>query len=264
LVAAWSVPSGGQSIDETGGTARGERSLVVLVVEDDAAIAEAMVAGLRHHGFVPHHVATGRDALDNTDVDVVVLDLGLPDIDGLDVCRTLRSSGHSMPIIVVSARGDEIDRVVGLEVGADDYLAKPFGMRELIARIRAVQRRILPRNETSITTPVHSTSPQESGGSDLVQLGTLVVDLRAHRVSLGGSDLELTAKEFGVLKLLAADPGAVVTRSALIEKVWDEHWYGPTKTLDVHVAQLRKKLGNPGWIETVRSVGYRLVDPFAE
>ena len=235
----------------------------VLLVEDDDGIALPLEAGLAHHGYSVTRVSRGADVHAALPVDIVLLDLGLPDMDGLDVCRSLRQVDEKLPIIVISARGSEIDRVVGLELGADDYLAKPFGMRELIARIRAVMRRADTASATPMETEAVDAADGDSGASDsrVRAVGALTIDLRTHRVTLDSQELSLTTKEFGVLAMLSADPGAVVTRSDLIEQVWDEHWYGPTKTLDVHVAQLRKKLGNPAWIENVRSIGYRLVDP---
>ncbi len=305
----------------------------LLIVEDDSAIAEPLMAGLLHHGFEAVHVSNGASAIAairEQSFDVVLLDLGLPDMDGLDVCRDLRAS-TSVPIIMVTARNDEVDRVVGLELGADDYVSKPFGVRELIARIRAVRRRFdatsdpavgpvglltaAPIDTTSFNaapidsapkgfapfdaasvnpTPINtapkgsapfdaasfdsgpintasvdsarvdSTEPQRTSlgaESNRSALGALEIDQREHRVRLNGQELALSPKEYGVLAALFADPGAVVTRASLIEQVWDEHWYGPTKTLDVHIAQLRQKLGNSGWIETVRGVGFRLADP---
>ena len=218
----------------------------VLIVEDDDAIAEPLVKGLEREGFATTRVATGADALEVDDADIVLLDLGLPDIDGYEVCRRLRSRSD-VPIIVVTARGDEVDRVVGLELGADDYLVKPFGFRELGARIRAVTRRTAGRG----TEPE---GPQ--------RIGDLEVDTRARRVTVAGRAVELTRKEFDLLALLAADPGATRSRQEILEEVWDPHWYGPTKTLDVHVATLRKKLGDPSLVETVRGVGFRLrVEP---
>ncbi len=237
----------------------------VLLVEDDDGIALPLEAGLAHHGYEVTRVSRGADVHAALPVDIVLLDLGLPDMDGLDVCRSLRQIDEKLPIIVISARGSEIDRVVGLELGADDYLAKPFGMRELIARIRAVMRRAEPVSTTPVEAEGADAADSESGAHDsrVRAVGALTIDLRTHRVMLDSEELSLTTKEFGVLAMLSADPGAVVTRSDLIEQVWDEHWYGPTKTLDVHVAQLRKKLGSPAWIENVRSIGYRLVDPGA-
>ncbi len=240
----------------------------VLLVEDDDGIALPLEAGLLRHGYTVVRVSCGADVPGSLPVDIVVLDLGLPDMDGLDVCRALRQNNPQLPIIIVSARGSEIDRVVGLELGADDYLAKPFGMRELIARIRAVMRRTELGGSGLGVVGVAAGSAEDiedesEQDARVRSLGALTIDLRTHRVTMGGEELALTTKEFGVLAMLTADPGAVVTRSQLIEHVWDEHWYGPTKTLDVHVAQLRRKLGDQGWIENVRSVGYRLVDPAA-
>jgi len=216
----------------------------ILLVEDDDTIAEPLVTGLARDGFGVHRVATGAAALTADDPEFVLLDLGLPDMDGADVCRELRSRSE-VPIIVITARSDEIDRVVLLELGADDYLVKPFGFRELTARIRAVARRSQPRSDVAAT----------------VAVGDLEIDRRTRRVSLGGEDITLTPKEFDLLAFLASDPGAVFTRQDILESVWDAHWYGPTKTLDVHVAALRKKLTDAGWIETVRGVGFRLVAP---
>jgi two-component system, OmpR family, response regulator RegX3 len=213
----------------------------LLVVEDDAAIAEPMIEGLRREGFTVTWVDTGTEALAAAGADLVLLDLGLPDLDGYTVCRQLRAASPT-PIIVVTARGTELDKVVGLELGADDYLVKPFGFRELVARIRAVLRRTEPAS-------------QADGPRDL---GALFIDRRTRRVSVDGAELALTPKEFELLALLSDDPGAVVTRQQILEEVWDPHWYGPTKTVDVHVASLRRKLGHPEWIETVRGVGLRL------
>ena len=216
----------------------------LLVVEDDDAIAVPLVEGLERAGYTVDRAATGAEALLRAgQADLVVLDLGLPDIDGVDVCRHIRSAS-SVPIIVVSARGDETDRVIGLELGADDYVVKPFGMRELIARVRAVARR--------------STADTDS---DTVRVGELEIDRRTRRVSVANREVALSPKEFELLSLLGDDPGAVVTRQQIMDEVWDPHWYGPTKTLDVHVASLRKKLGDPTLIETVRSVGFRLRAP---
>jgi DNA-binding response OmpR family regulator len=197
---------------------------------------------------------------------VVILDLGLPDIDGFEVCRRLRATS-SVPIIVVTARGEEVDRVVGLELGADDYIVKPFGLRELVARIRAVARRRAPASDDA---PVNGNGYGIGNGNGngngrsadhhptVVEVGTLSVDRRTRRVTVDGDVVALTPKEFDLLAFLADDAGAVRPRQELLENVWDPHWYGPTKTLDVHVASLRKKLGDPGWIETVRGVGFRL------
>ena len=213
----------------------------VLIVEDERAIAEPLAEGLRREGFEVDWVATGAAALEAAEADVVLLDLRLPDIDGFDVCKRLRERSD-VPIIVVTARGEESDRVVGLELGADDYVVKPFGLRELIARIRAVTRR-----------------GRTSGRDDAaIHVRELEVDARSRRVRLGERELDLTPKEFDLLVALARDPGAVVSRRRLLDEVWETSWYGSTKTIDVHVASLRRKLGDAGWIETVRGVGFRL------
>jgi DNA-binding response OmpR family regulator len=217
----------------------------VLLVEDDDSIAEPLTAGLGRYGFQVSRARTGAEALASSPHDVILLDLGLPDMDGIDVCRRLRATS-AVPIIVITARSEEVDRVLGLELGADDYVVKPFGFRELVARIRAVTRRAQPAAEPTL-------GPQ--------RLGPLELDRRQRRVRLDGTEMALTAKEFDLLALLAEDPGAVYEREQILEQVWDPHWFGPTKTLDVHVASLRKKLGDPGWIETVRGVGFRLVPP---
>ena len=216
----------------------------ILVVEDEDAIAEPLVAGLQREGYDVSRVATGEGALDASPADLVLLDLRLPDIDGLDVCRRLRERSR-VPIIVLTARGEEADRVVGLELGADDYLVKPYGLRELIARIRAVMRR----------------AASFAGSEGPLRAGELEVDERSRRATLEGRELELTPKEFELLAALARDPGAAVSRQRLLAEVWQTSWYGSSKTIDVHVAALRRKLGDPGWIETVRGVGFRLHVP---
>ncbi len=219
----------------------------VLLVEDDDAIAEPLIKGLERQGFVVHRESTGLGAVSafrsTPTVDIILLDLGLPDIDGYEVCRRVRSESP-VPIIILTARGDEIDRVLGLELGADDYMVKPFGFRELIARINAVTR----RSQTSGAVNDETTH----------LAGNVIIDNRTRRVTVEGVEVQLTRKEFDLLALLATDPGATQTRETILEQVWDAHWYGPTKTLDVHVASLRKKLGDPTIVETVRGVGFRL------
>ena len=244
----------------------------VLIVEDDDAIATPLAKGLEREGLAVDRVETGSDALDRSaaaSFDVVLLDLGLPDRDGFDVCRELRARSD-VPIIVVTARSEEVDRVVGLELGADDYIVKPFGLRELVARIRAVVRRRTPaaagddhatgngNGNGSTTANGHGNGNGQTAPSPVVEVGALSVDRRTRRVTVDGTLVALTPKEFDLLAFLADDAGAVRPRQELLENVWDPHWYGPTKTLDVHVASLRKKLGDPGWIETVRGVGFRL------
>lgn len=219
----------------------------LLLVEDDETIAEPLTEGLEYAGFHVRGVRTGRDALADPSADLILLDLGLPDLDGGEVCRQLRSRTDA-PIIVVTARGDELDRVLLLELGADDYVVKPFGFRELVARVRAVLRRAGGERGD------HQPRPAEC-------VGPLSIDRAARRVRLSDRELELTGREFDLLAYLAEEPGTVRRREDIIAAVWDENWWGPTKTLDVHIASLRKKLGDPGWISTLRGVGYRLNEP---
>ncbi|WP_207453389.1 response regulator transcription factor [Herbiconiux sp. SYSU D00978] len=218
----------------------------VLIVEDDGAVADGIADGLGSAAVGAIRAVDGRSALDLAELhvpDAVVLDLGLPDMDGTDVCRALRSRS-GVPIIVVSARGEEMDRVLALELGADDYLVKPFGMRELLARLRAVARRASGAGNAAEQPPTR-------------RFGALAIDLRARRVNLDGLALHLTPTEFELLAHLSSDPGAVQRRSDILRDVWHTEWYGATKTLDAHIAALRRKLGDPGWIESVRGVGFR-------
>lgn len=212
----------------------------VLVVEDDPAVAEPLIEGLQRHGLTTVHVDRAADVVTQAhDVDVVLLDLGLPDGDGISVLRDLRQVSE-VPVIIVTARGHEADRVIGLELGADDYVVKPFSVRELSARVRAVSRR--RRVEAPVVT------------------GRVHLDRSRRRVHIDGSEIELTAKEFDLLAVLAEEPGRVVPRQELFSRVWDPIWHGTGKTLDVHVSALRRKLGDASLIETVRGVGYRLRD----
>lgn len=217
----------------------------MLLVEDDAAVAAAVTETLASAGMEIVHVSTGSEAVAaaGTGVDVVLMDLGLPDMDGLDATRLIRETS-SVPVIIVSARGDELDRVLGLELGADDYVVKPFSQRELLARIRAVVRRA------------------DAGGPDARgrAVSRLVIDEKARRVVLDGEEIAFTAKEFDLLAFLASEPGTVMRRGDILEHVWDVEWYGTTKTLDAHVAAIRKKLGSPDWIQAVRGVGFRFVE----
>jgi two-component system response regulator RegX3 len=217
----------------------------VLIVEDDPGISEPLVTGLQREGFGARAVGTGKEALDASGYDLALVDLGLPDIDGYEVCRRIRARSN-VPIILVTARSEEVDRVVGLEIGADDYIVKPFGFRELVARIRAVMRR-------------YNAAPEDKPTA--LDLGALRIDTRARRVTVNGSEIALTPKEFDLLMILADDPGAVVRRERILDEVWDTNWYGSTKTLDVHIASLRKKLGDPALIETIRGIGFRLHTP---
>jgi DNA-binding response OmpR family regulator len=214
----------------------------VLVVEDDQGIATQLVRALTRSGYEVGHVVTGGEALRWGDADVVLLDLELPDSDGVQVCRQLRQRRSETAIIMVTAYGEESDRVAALDAGADDYLVKPFGVNELQARIRAVLRRI---------------RPPENG---VIRHGPLTLDVRTRKVSVTGAEVALTPKEFDILECLAADPGRVCSRQDILESAWDANWYGPTKVLDVHVASLRRKLGVPGLVETVYGRGFRLGD----
>jgi DNA-binding response OmpR family regulator len=213
----------------------------VLIVEDEDAIAEPLAEGLVREGFTVNRVATGEGALVAPEPDLFLLDVRLPDLDGYTVLRRLRERGDT-PVIMITAKGEEVDRVLGLDLGADDYVVKPFGFRELLARIGAVGRR----------------AGKGADAQRTLRAGQLEIDERTRRVHVGGTEVLLTPKEFDVLTLLAADPGAVATRQQILESAWDTNWYGTSKVIDVVVASLRKKLGDPGWIETVRGVGFRL------
>lgn len=215
----------------------------ILVVEDDEAIATSLEAGLSAEGHDVTRVPDGASALTARDFDLMLLDVGLPDIDGFDVCRRVRATSQ-VPIIMLTARADEIDRVVGLESGADDYVAKPFSLRELVARIKAVSRRQSSELEATET-----------------RVGNMIIDHSRRTVTIAGREVSLTAKEFDLLAYVAREPEVVHRRLAIMESVWDTEWFGSTKTLDAHVASLRKKLGDPRWIEAVRGVGFRLVVP---
>ncbi|MGW0656417.1 response regulator transcription factor [Streptomyces umbrinus] len=234
----------------------------VLLVEDDPVIAEPLERGMKRYGHTVHRAATGREALRaGTAWDMVLLDLGLPDIDGLDVCRQLRADSD-VSLIMISARDSEADKVVGLELGADDYLVKPFLVRELIARMRAVQRR-----RASASPPAQD--PFESGrpgvvielpapGRTLDRYGRVVLDRQAHRVFLDGAEVALPPREYALLAFLTAQPDVLVTRETIMSSVWDANWFGPTRTLDTHVSALRHKFGDALTIEAVRGVGFRL------
>lgn len=218
----------------------------VLLVEDDQSIADSVTASLTTAGMAVEHVATGKASIDyfvDDICDVVLMDLGLPDMDGLDAAKKIRETS-SVPIIIVSARGDELDRILGLELGADDYVVKPFSQRELLARIRAVTRRASDHVATK----------------DVSLLKRLHVDEPTHIVTLDGNEVEFTAKEFDLLSFLASEPGVVFRRNDILEHVWDTPWYGTTKTLDAHIASIRKKLGSPDWIQSVRGVGFKFVE----
>ena len=228
-----------------GAAAEGLAGVRVLVVEDDRSIGEQLVRGLTRAGCEVELVASADDAMRHigVHVDVVLLDLGLPDIDGVDLCRRLRRV-TTTPILVVTARDTERERVTALDAGADDYIAKPFGFAELLARMRAVLRRV-----------------RAGEGRDVVQYGPITIDVAAQRVDVNGESLSLTAKEFDILACLAAEPGRMVTREEIFDRAWDVNWYGPTKVLDVHIAAIRRKLGDASLIETVYGRGFRLRQP---
>ncbi|MCE0763447.1 response regulator transcription factor [Pseudonocardia kujensis] len=217
----------------------------ILLVEDDDRVAAALRPALHRHGMTTTRLERGRGAVDHlAGVDVVLLDLGLPDADGVDVCRAIRQASD-VPVIVVTARGDVEDRIVGLHSGADDYVVKPYDVGELVARIHAVQRRRGP----SEAEPADRVVTTDDG---------VAIDLGRHTVTVDGTEVTLTRKEFQVLALLAAARGTVCTRTRIVAEVWGRSWPGANRTLDVHVATLRTKLGRPELVQTVRGVGYRL------
>jgi DNA-binding response OmpR family regulator len=216
----------------------------VLLVEDDVEIAQLVAMAIEDDGHEVVIAGNGAAALERArrgDVDLVLLDLGLPDLDGLEVCRRIRSAGSAVPILVLTGRADEIDTVVGLDAGADDYVAKPFRLAELLARVRAMLRRGA------------DAAPTEVNG--------VRVDEGARRAWLGDVELDLTPKEFDLLALLLREAGSVVTRERILQEVWGAHWFGTTKTLDMHVSWLRRKLGDdpahPRFISTLRGIGFR-------
>ena len=220
----------------------------ILMVEDEAAITEPLTEALAREGWDSAVAGTAADGLELAEQlrpELVLLDDGLPDGSGYDVCRELRRRSE-VTMIMLSARGEETDRIVGLEVGADDYVVKPFSARELVARVRAVLRRA--QRETP-------------AADEALQIGDVKLDPARHEASLDGDNLDLTRKEFELLRMLMRHAGAVVSRDQLIDEVWDVNWFGPTKTLDVHVSGLRKKLGDdpatPRYLHTVRGVGFR-------
>ena len=213
----------------------------VLLVEDDVRVAAAVASGLRKRGYEVDCAGSIAEALEAAPVDIVLLDLGLPDGDGMDLCRMLRARQPEVGIIAVTARGEERDRVTGLMTGADDYVVKPFSMAELHARMAAVLRR----------------ASRSAPATQQVDIGGLTIDFTARRVLKGGTEVTLTRKEFDILAALARRPGMAVGRDRIIIEVWQTSYVGP-HVLDVHMAALRGKLGDPGLVQTVRGVGYRL------
>lgn len=218
--------------------------MTLLIVEDEDTIAIPLADGLRREGFEVERAATGAAALAAPEPDLMLLDLRLPDMDGYAVARAVRARSR-VPIIMVTARGEEVDRVVGLELGADDYVVKPFGLRELIARINAVMRRV-------------DAAGDGRAEADELAAGALRLSRRTRRVWRGDDEVQLTPREFDILEMLLADPGAVVSRDELLRRLWGTTWAVQTKAIDVHISSLRRKLGGPGWVETVRGVGFRL------
>jgi two-component system response regulator RegX3 len=222
----------------------------VLVVEDEESFIEALVVGLKREGFLVKVARDGAEAVETFDAvrpDLVLLDVMLPRLSGIDVCRELRSRSR-VPIIMVTAKGGEIDTVVGLEVGADDYVTKPYRLRELVARMRAVLRRAPPQEDTP-------------AGGDVLEVGDVRLDPERHEVSVRAVPVLLPLKEFELLELLLANAGRVLTRETLIDRVWGPHYVGDTKTLDVHVKRLRSKIeddpSSPRRITTIRGLGYK-------
>jgi DNA-binding response OmpR family regulator len=221
----------------------------VLLAEDDPAISDPLARALRREGYEVDVCTDGESALEEglKHPDLLVLDLGLPKMDGLEVCRRLRQEGSQVPVLVLTARADEVDTVVGLDAGADDYVTKPFRLAELLARTRALLRRGVPEHAESGHEPV------------------LHVDPDGRRVFLRGEEVALTGKEFELLRVLVANEGKVVSREKLMRDVWDSAWYGSTKTLDMHVSVLRRKLGDdaahPRYITTIRGLGFRFDAP---
>ncbi|MBB1254617.1 response regulator transcription factor [Streptomyces alkaliterrae] len=212
----------------------------VLVVESDVDDAEPLVSGLRRHGHEVETITSGRAALEAyEDADLVLLDLELPDLDGLEVCRAIRTA-CDVPIIAVTARGTELDRVLGLQAGADDYLTKPYGFRELMARVEAVMRRARP----------------QASPPSVINHGPLLIDTASREVTLEGRRIPMTRKEFDLLCLLAANPDTVIPRKRLMQQIWGDSW--SRRTVDTHVSTLRNKLGASSWVITVRGVGFRL------
>jgi DNA-binding response OmpR family regulator len=235
-------PGNSQEIRLGGCSVRSRDVARLLVVEDDAAISEPLVRALAREGHHVEQVDDGEAALDRLDakpVDLVVLDVGLPGVDGVEVCRRARAEHPRLAILMLTARSSELDEVLGLDAGADDYLTKPFSLSVLSARVRALLRR------------------RGGGGDGEREVAGVKVDPGARRAWRDGRELELSPKEFDLLALLVARAGEAVPRDEIMTAVWDENWFGPTKTLDTHVGWLRRKLGDPPVLTTVRGVGFR-------
>lgn len=233
----------------------------VLVVEDEESFVDALVVGLEREGFRVHVARDGVEALElfeQVDPDLILLDVMLPRLSGVDVCRQIRITS-TVPIIMVTARSSEIDTVVGLEVGADDYVAKPYRLRELVARMRAAMRRVPDSSAPPVASPDAIANPYER--DDVLEVGDVRLDVERHEVVIRGEDLNLPLKEFELLEALLRNAGRVLPRDTLINRVWGEDYVGDTKTLDVHVKRLRAKVesdpSNPTRIVTIRGLGYK-------
>ncbi|MFE0801597.1 response regulator transcription factor [Streptomyces sp. NPDC058834] len=221
-----------------------QNGVQVLVVENEKRAADALVQALRRHGYLARSVDTGAMALQALQgIDMVLLGLDLPDLDGLEVCRRIRAASD-VPIITVTARGAELDRVLGLQAGSDDYVVRPYGFRELLARMEAVLRRVRPQRHAA----------------QVITYGPLRIDPGTRETLLDGKRVELTPKEFDLLHLLASQPGVTLSRRELMSQVWDDDW-SHGRTIDTHVSTLRSKLGSSSWIVTVRGVGFHLGRP---
>jgi len=224
----------------------------VLIVEDEQAISEPLAENLEREGFSPVVAANAAEAMELFEREgpaLVLLDLGLPDRDGRDVCRDIRARS-AVPVIILTARGEEVDRILGLELGADDYIVKPFSAREVAARIRAVLRRA---------------AAAPAGKAQAIAIGDVTLDPNSYTATKRGEPLELTAREFDLLRMLMTNAGKALRREEIMDEVWDTNWFGSTKTLDVHVSWLRRKIeddpANPRYITTIRRVGFRFAAP---
>lgn len=225
----------------------------ILVVDDEIHIVELLKYNLENNGYKVYTANDGWEALktvEEKDFDLIVLDLMLPDIDGLEICKTLKKREHTadIPIIMLTAKSEELDKILGLELGADDYMTKPFSIRELIARVKVILRR----------------SSYDTSSNDIMKFGSLIVDTGKHEVLKNGESLDLTLKEFELLRLLILNRNKVLTRDSLLDRIWGYEYYGETRTVDVHIRHLRQKIEdddkNPKYIETIRGVGYRFND----
>mgnify|MGYP000534245274 CR=1 FL=1 len=222
----------------------------ILAVDDEVHILELISFNLKAAGYHVVTALTGEEALKRCEVEkpsLVLLDIMLPGIDGLEVCRRLKGDRTTsyIPIIMLTARGDEVDKILGLELGADDYITKPFSVRELAARVKSLLRRVAPQQESEPQT---------------LRAGDIMIDITNYEAFKGGEKLSLTLKEFELLKVLVLSRGKVLTRDFLLDRIWGYEYYGETRTVDVHIRHLRQKLGEEPYIETVRGVGYRFVD----